>query len=541
MKKNSVIFRNIKLPYDKDEGEAISIALKKAKKLNINATIADARIHKKSVDARRAPSNPDGRPSFIYSVSVSAESVPEESKLRLADAVCVPDEMLSPTFGNAKMEGRPIVVGLGPCGMFCALVLAENGYAPIVIERGSDADSRRAAVDRFYKTGVLEESNIQFGAGGAGTFSDGKLVTRINDPKCSYVLKAMHDLGAPEEILYSAKPHVGTDKLLKVVKNAADRITELGGEIRYNTRLTDIRVENGKVKSVKLSSGEEHKCPVLVLAVGHSARDTYSMLFKRGCAMAAKPFSVGVRVEHLQKSVDESLYGKFAGDPRLPVGEYALSHRERDRAVYTFCMCPGGEVVAAASEVGGVVTNGMSRYARDGVNANAAIAVSVSPEDYGYSPLDGMEFQRRLERAAYESGGGGYTAPAECVGDFLDGRRSGLSAPAKVIPTYMNANVNITPLDSILPTYVNDMLKRGFDVFSRKMKCFGDRSAVLTGVETRTSAPIRILRGEDYTALGISNFYPCGEGAGYAGGITSAAVDGINTALALMERYAPLK
>ena len=541
MKKNSVIFRNIKLPYDKDEGEAISIALKKARKLNINATHADARIHKKSVDARRTPSNPDGRPSFIYSVSISSERAPEAGKLKLADAVYVPDETLSPTFGNEKIKERPIVVGLGPCGMFCALVLAENGYAPIVIERGADAESRRAAVDRFYKTGVLEESNIQFGAGGAGTFSDGKLVTRINDPKCSYVLGVMHELGAPEEILYSAKPHVGTDKLLNVVKNASDRIKELGGEIRYNTRLTDIRIENGKVKSVKLSSGEECPCPVLVLAIGHSARDTYSMLFERGCAMAAKPFSVGVRVEHLQKSVDESLYGRFAGDPRLPVGEYALSHRERERAVYTFCMCPGGEVVAAASEVGGVVTNGMSRYARDGANANAAIAVSVSPEDYGYSPLDGMEFQRRLERAAYESGGGGYTAPAECVGDFLDGRKSGLSAPSKVIPTYMNANVNITTLDSILPAYVNDMLKRGFDVFSRKMKCFGDRSAILTGVETRTSAPLRILRGEDHTALGISNFYPCGEGEGFGGGITSAAVDGINTALALMERYAPEK
>ncbi|MBQ7821107.1 MAG: hypothetical protein IJ391_02355 [Clostridia bacterium] len=531
----------MRLPYDKDVNEAFEVAAKRAARLGVVADIKSARLSKRSVDARRTPSNPDGRPSFIYSVSLSCDRIPDEKKLLQADAVSVREERIEPVYGTRKLEGRPIIVGFGPCGMFAALVLAENGYRPVVLERGEDVEKRRAAVDRFYSTGVLEDSNIQFGAGGAGTFSDGKLVTRINDPKCSYVLKTMYELGAPEEILYNAKPHVGTDKLLDVVKNAAKRIEELGGEIRYNTRLDDIEIWNGRVKSVKLSGGESCECPLLVLAIGHSARDTYNMLLERGTPIAAKPFSVGVRVEHFQKSVDESLYGRYAGDPRLPKGEYALSHRENGRAVYTFCMCPGGEVVAAASEQGAVVTNGMSRYARDGVNANAAIAVSVDPADYGGTPSGAIEYQRTLERAAYKAGGGAYTAPAETVGDFMDKKTSGFASPSTVMPSYMNSNVKMTGVDTVLPGYVNEMLRIGFASFSRKMRCFGDRSAILTGVETRTSAPLRILRGESLTSIGIANLYPAGEGAGYAGGITSAAVDGINTALAIMAVYEPLE
>ena len=528
-----IVFRNIKLPYDKDEGYALESALRKAEKLGVSAKLEDLRIHKKSVDARRI----NGKPSFVYSISLPTDQAPDKAALEKFDAAYMASDDIDIVYGNQTLESRPIVVGFGPCGMFAAMLLAENGYRPIVIERGSDADNRRAAVKRFYKTGVLEESNIQFGAGGAGTFSDGKLVTRINDPRCSYVLESMVKLGAPDEILYSAKPHVGTDKLLGVVRNAAHRIKELGGEIKYNTKLSDVVVENGKITRIKTSDGEEYETSVLVLAVGHSARDTYEMLFSKGVSMEAKPFSVGVRVEHFQTRVDESLYGKLAGDPRLPKGEYALSHREGGRAVYTFCMCPGGEVVAAASEEGGVVTNGMSSFARDGKNAHAAIAVSVSPEDFGSSPLDGVEFQRRLERRAFELGGGKYKAPCETVGDFIEGKTSALRTPGIIRPTYMNGNIKVARLDSIFPTYVNSMLKRGFEVFGGKMRCFKDPAAPLTGVETRTSAPLRILRGESYTALGIDNLYPAGEGAGYAGGITSAAVDGINIAVAIMERY----
>ncbi|MBO7148703.1 MAG: hypothetical protein J6V93_02495 [Clostridia bacterium] len=540
MSGNRILFRNIKLPYDQPADEAIDIAVRKAAKLGIKAGSFDARIAKRSVDARKSAKNPEGKPHFIYSVSVPCEKYPDAKLLERADAAKVSGGELTVEYGRESLLERPVIVGFGPCGMFAALELAKNGYRPIVLERGADVSDRRAAVDRFYATGVLEESNIQFGAGGAGTFSDGKLVTRINDPKCAYVLDTLYELGAPEEILYNAKPHVGTDKLLDVVQNAADKICELGGEILYNTRLDDIRIENGRVKSVKLSTGRELECSVIILAIGHSARDTYNMLFERGTSMAAKPFSVGVRVEHFQKSVDESLYGSFAGDARLPKGEYALSRRENGRAVYTFCMCPGGEVVAAASEEGGVVTNGMSRFARDGVNANAALAVSVEPEDYGNTPMKAIELQRMLERAAYKVGGGGYKAPVETVGDFLDKKSHGLSAPCDIIPTYMDSKYTVAPLDTVLPDYVCDMLRLGITDFSRKMRCFGEKSAVLTGVETRTSAPLRILRNEEYTALGIQNMYPAGEGAGYAGGITSAAVDGINTALAVMKKYSPL-
>ncbi len=533
MSKGQIVFRNIKLPYDKDAGIAFENAYKKAQSAGVGVKLADARIYKKSIDARRI----NGKPNFIYSVAFPTDEKLDEQLLLKYDAVYAISEEINPVFGDEKLCSRPIVVGFGPCGMYAALLLAENGYRPIVIERGSDADNRRAAVKRFYKTGALEESNIQFGAGGAGTFSDGKLVTRINDPRCSYVFETMVKLGAPEEILYNAKPHVGTDKLLGVVRNAAHRIKELGGEIRYNVKLTDITVENGRITKIKTDDGAELDASVLILAIGHSARDTYEMLFKKSVSMEAKPFSVGVRVEHFQSRVDESLYGKLAGDPRLPKGEYALSHREGTRAVYTFCMCPGGEVVAAASEEGGVVTNGMSSFARDGKNANAAVAVSVSPEDFGSSPMDGIEFQRRLERAAFELGGGKYRAPCETVGDFIEGKTTGLRTPKIIRPTYMNGNVRVAPLDTVFPKFVNDMLKRGFEVFGNKMRCFKDPAAPMTGVETRTSAPLRILRGERYTALGIDNLYPGGEGAGYAGGITSAAVDGINIAVAIMERY----
>lgn len=534
--KHRIIFRNIKLSYDTDAREALEAAIKKAHKLGLKADISDARIAKRSVDARKI----NAKPNFIYSIEVETATSISDGKLAASDALRVKNQVLSPEFGKEKLSARPVIVGFGPAGMFAALILAKYGYKPIVLERGDDVDKRRVAVDRFYATGVLEESNIQFGAGGAGTFSDGKLVTRVNDPLCTEVLKLMHEFGAPEEILYNAKPHVGTDKLLTVVRNIAERITALGGELLYNTCLEDISLEGDKIKKIKTSDGVERETSVLLLAPGHSARDTYEMLHLRGVTMISKPFSVGVRIEHLQKSVDESLYGSFAGDPKLPKGEYALSHRTDDRAVYTFCMCPGGEVVAAASEEGGVVTNGMSKYARDGVNANAAVAVSVSEKDFGSSPMAGVLFQRRLERAAFNAGGGQYCAPIETVGDFLDGKTSLLTEPKIILPTYMNGNTALYPIDRLLGAKISDMLKLGLGVFARKMRCFGDKNAVLTGVETRTSAPLRIPRTDEGTAIGVDNLYPCGEGAGYAGGITSAAVDGINCALKIMSRFAPL-
>ncbi len=535
---NKIIIRNIKLPFDVNEKEALDAAFIKAKKAGIKLDKSSLHIHKRSVDARRGRTK-DSKPSFIYSVIGIVDSFPSKAKLLSADAVLLGEDEAPPVLGSEKIESRPIIVGMGPCGMFAALILAKYGYRPIVVERGADVYNRRKAVERFYNTHVLEESNIQFGAGGAGTFSDGKLVTRINDPKCSFVLKTMHELGAPQEVLYMAKPHVGTDKLFDVVKAADERIRELGGEIRYNTRLSDISVKNGRLEKAVLSDGSVYSSPILVLAIGHSARDTYEMLYERGVTMTAKPFSVGVRVEHFQKSVDKSLYGEYAGDPRLPAGEYNLSYRHSDRGVYTFCMCPGGEVVAAASEDGGVVTNGMSRYKRDGLNANAAIAVSVLPEDFGNTPLAGIAYQRNLEKAAYKLGGSDYAAPCMTVGDFLEGKERCLSEPTAVMPTYMNGNIKISPIQKLFAPYVNDMLSSGLNDFAKKMRCFSDKSALLTGVETRTSAPVRILRTDDYTAFGINNLYPCGEGAGYAGGITSAAVDGINVAFAIMEKWAP--
>ncbi|MBE6606376.1 MAG: hypothetical protein E7635_05005 [Ruminococcaceae bacterium] len=535
---NRIVIRSIKLPFDTHEKEALDAAFIKAKKAGIKLDRSSLHIHKRSVDARRGRSK-DSKPSFIYSVIGIIDSLPTKEKLLSIDAVLLGEDEDTPIFGSEKIEGRPIIVGMGPCGMFASLILAKYGYRPIVIERGADVENRRRAIERFYSTHVLEESNIQFGAGGAGTFSDGKLVTRINDPKCSFVLKTMHELGAPQEVLYMAKPHVGTDKLFDVVNAADERIRELGGEIRYNTCLCDISVKNGKLDKAVLSDGSVFSDPVLVLAIGHSARDTYEMLYERGVTMTAKPFSVGVRVEHFQKSVDESLYGEYAGDPRLPAGEYNLSYRKADRGVYTFCMCPGGEVVAAASEDGGVVTNGMSRYKRDGLNANAAIAVSVLPEDFGNTPLDAIAYQRNLERSAYKLGGLNFAAPCMTVGDFIEGKECGLSEPATVMPTYMNGNIKPAPIQKLFAPYVNGMLLSGLSDFARKMRCFSDKNAILTGVETRTSAPLRILRTDEYTALGIKNLYPCGEGAGYAGGITSAAVDGINIAYAIMKKWSP--
>ncbi|MBQ8250212.1 MAG: hypothetical protein IJY93_10110 [Clostridia bacterium] len=556
--KKQIIVKNIRLPLTVPIQDAL---IQARRRLSLtDGEYISAELHKRSIDARKRNGE---MPSFVMSILVECD-ISEKKLERLThikDVEIVRREELAVEYGERALTARPVIVGLGPAGMFAALILAENGYRPIVIERGADVKARSVAVAEFIRTGRLDtETNIQFGAGGAGTFSDGKLVTRINDSRCAYVLERFVEFGAPEEILWLAKPHVGTDRLLGVVEGIAKRICELGGEIHYNTKLCDISVENGRVNRIKVQENGGYfdiECGAVILAVGHSARDTYDMLASRGVMLVPKPFSVGVRAEHLQSDIDAALYGDAAylcgsdGKRILPPGEYSLSYREKEdglvsdtaRGVYSFCMCPGGEVMASASEEGGVVTNGMSRYARDGKNANAAIVVSVFPEDIGKGWRGGIEFQRNLERTAYtaaDTGEHDYRAPLETLGDFLDGRTSHFTEPSRVKPTYRDGVYTLCDMSSILPTFVSDMLKRGFYNFGKKIRGFDARDTVLTGVETRTSSPVRILRGEDLTASAADNLYPCGEGAGYAGGITSAAVDGINTAMQLMRVYAPI-
>ncbi|MBQ2826220.1 MAG: hypothetical protein IJF13_03255 [Clostridia bacterium] len=525
------LLSGIKVPVTLSHSEIVE----EAKKMffRISREFCNFRISKLSVDARR-------RDSVKYVVSVLAdhsgrglsESVMKKHGLT---AVLSPQE---PKLLPADKEtAPPVIVGFGPAGMFSALLLAEAGYRPIVLERGGSVEERVKAVERFNSEGVLSpDSNIQFGAGGAGTFSDGKLVTRINDGFCSYVLRRLIEFGAPAEIAYLAKPHIGTDKLLSVVGNIEKKIKELGGTVLYNSKMVSIETSAGTAKRVVLSDGRKIGCSAVILAVGHSARDTYEYLIDDGYSVEAKPFSVGVRIEHLQEDIDSAMFGRFAGLPGVPHAEYTLSHRCADRGVYTFCMCPGGEVVAAASEESGVVTNGMSRYSRSGKNANAAVAVSVVREDYGGTPRGAIAFQRNIERAAFRFGGGDYTAPAQTVGDFLGNSVTG-KGTSYISPTYMNGKVKYCGFDGVLPAFITDCLREGIADFGKKIAGFDREEAVLTGPETRTSAPVRILRNEEYCAIGYDNIYPAGEGAGYAGGITSAAIDGLKIASALSLKY----
>ncbi len=521
-----IIVRNIRAAIEATDSEVIGTAVKRVKPLIPSADIKDKAIFRRSVDTRHKTI------TVVYSVSLICGHDYDKEELDALDCAVFEegDPLSSLSSGDEASGGRPLVVGFGPCGMFAALILAEKGYRPIVIERGDNVMARAGKVGRFFKTGELDtETNIQFGAGGAGTFSDGKLVTRINDIRTRYVLERFLEFGAPADILRNAKPHIGTDKLLGIVSGIDRRIRELGGEIYYNTKLEKIEISSGKALSVQTNNGDI-PCGQIILAIGHSARDTYEYLMRSGFSVIPKPFSVGLRIEHLREDIEKAVFKDEAGNPRLGHAEYALSKRVGDIGVYTFCMCPGGEVIAAASEDGGVVTNGMSRFKRDGRNSNAAIAVSVSPED----PI---AFQRSLERAAFELGGGGYRAPIQTVGDFLCGKHG--TEPTRVSPTYMGGNVRTADLSKLFPKNISDMLKLGIESFDKSIKGFASPDAVLTGVESRTSSPVRIMRGEGMNALGFDNIYPCGEGAGYAGGITSASVDGIRCAEAIIRRYAP--
>ena len=429
---------------------------------------------------------------------------------------------------------RPVVIGMGPCGLFAGLILAQMGFRPIILERGKAVRERTKDTFGLWRKSVLNpESNVQFGEGGAGTFSDGKLYSQIKDPH-HYGRKVLEEFvkaGAPEDILYLSRPHIGTFRLVSMVEKMRATIHELGGEVRFETRVEDIEIDQGKVRSLKLSNGETLRCDHVVLAVGHSARDTFQMLHDRGVYIEAKPFSLGFRIEHPQGLIDRARFGKFAGHKQLGAADYKVVHHcSNGRAVYSFCMCPGGTVVAATSEPGRVVTNGMSQYSRAERNANAGIVVGITPEDYPGGPLAGIAFQRKWEERAFELGGGNYQAPGQLVGDFIAGRPS--TSLGSVIPSY-KPGVHPTDLSTALPDYVIEAIREALPQIDKKIAGFAMHDAVLTGVETRTSSPIRIRRKDNYQSMNVEGLYPAGEGAGYAGGIYSAAIDGIEVAQAV--------
>lgn len=524
----SIIVSGIRLPFDENDGAAVAQALALC---GLTAADAQASIYRVSLDARR------GKIDRVYSILLDGIDQEEAfaAQLQMPSVRYKPCVRLNPQIGTTPMEHRPVVVGLGPAGLFAAYLLARYGYHPIVLERGEAIDQRDRAVDAFWKHGSFNpDSNIQFGEGGAGAYSDGKLTTRINDPLCDEVLHILMEHGAPHEIGRLAKPHIGTDILKQVVRNMREQIVHWGGEVHFKTALTGIH-QRGDVLCAIDSEQQSIPCEHAILALGHSARDTFFALHAQGLFFEPKPFSVGARIEHLQSEIDRALYGKYAGHPLLPPGEYNLSHRENGRACYSFCMCPGGQVVAAQSEANTIVTNGMSYHARDGKNANAAIVVSVDPADYNDgTPFGGIAFQRSLERKAYQMSGS-YHAPCQLVGDFLEQRTS--RRFGAVHPTYP-IGTQFADLNELFPQFVREQMHTGLSVFARKLRAFGAKDAVLTGPETRTSSPVRMTRGrEDLSSVSIKGLIPCGEGAGYAGGIMSAAVDGLRAACQIIESY----
>jgi uncharacterized FAD-dependent dehydrogenase len=511
-------------------------ALKKtaARTLRISESSIDTlQIRRQAVDARKKSAI-----SFVYTIDCKVQ---DEQKLvrtfSTPKIIIAPDETYrAVTPGDVRLIDNPLIVGSGPAGLFSALLLAQNGYNPVLLERGADVDMRAKSIDSFWKNGTLDtQSNVQFGEGGAGTFSDGKLTTLINDPRCKKVLEEFVAAGAPEHILFVNKPHIGTDLLRDVVKNIRNRIIALGGKVMFNSKVTDIRTIGPALRALQINDRDWIDCQVAVFATGHSARDTAAMLHERSMSMTQKPFAIGVRIEHPQTLIDKAQYGSFAGHPRLGAADYKMAfHDTNHRSAFTFCMCPGGEVIAAASEHGGIVTNGMSYHARSGRNANAALLVNITPSDFHDShPLSGFAFQRMWEAKAFELAGSNFYAPVQRLDDFLNNRKSVKYGSVK--PTY---TPGVTPSDlrECLPPYVIATLQKALPHFNRQISGFAHPDALLTGVETRSSSPLRMTRSETFESS-LNGVYVAGEGAGYAGGITSAATDGIRVAEAIIQKF----
>ncbi|MEH6648405.1 MAG: NAD(P)/FAD-dependent oxidoreductase [Motiliproteus sp.] len=521
---------NIKLPLDHDQSALTDAILAR---LQIStAQLLDFQIRRRGYDARNKKLI-----TLIYTLDIETtdearllQQFADDTSIRLTPDMQYQYVAQAPT----ELAQRPVVIGFGPCGLLAGLVLAQMGYRPLIVERGKAVRDRTKDTFGFWRQRKLNtESNVQFGEGGAGTFSDGKLSTQIKDPK-QYgrkVLTEFIEAGAPEEIMYVSKPHIGTFRLVSMVEKMRAKILELGGEIRFSARVDDLHVEDGRVTGITLADGETIRSNHIALAIGHSARDTFQMLLDKNVHMEAKPFSVGFRIEHEQSLIDKARFGKNAGHPILGSADYKLVHHcKNGRSVYSFCMCPGGTVVAATSEEGHVVTNGMSQYSRQERNANSAIVVGIDPSDYPGNPLAGVDFQRQLESLAYQLGGENYDAPAQKVGDFLRGNSS--ETLGNVAPSF-KPGIKLTDLSQALPDFCIEALREALPAFNKQIKGFAMDDALLTGVETRTSSPVAIKRGADMQSINTRGLYPAGEGAGYAGGIMSAAIDGIKIAEAI--------
>lgn len=504
----------------------------------LRGCIRTVHVVRRAVDARKKPLI-----TFVYTLFLEVND--EETVLRKLSrdkniSAMQPEEPEAIVHGTKKLQHRPVVIGFGPAGMLAAFYLAREGYRPIVLERGQDVDTRTKDVEEFWTHGHFKaESNVQFGEGGAGTFSDGKLTTRVTHPRLHEIAQYFVEFGAPQEILFKHKPHVGTDILRGMVKGMREQIIAWGGDVRFGAKVTDLRLENGNVAAVVVNDDEVIPASVVLMGIGHSARDTYEMLYRRGVGMESKPFAVGVRIEHPQHVIDVSQYGVEPAELGLGAAEYSVVYHDKEtgRTAYSFCMCPGGQVVASASEDNHVVTNGMSLYARDSGVANSAVVVTVGPDDFGEHPLAGVAFQREWEAKAFELGGRNYCAPIQTVGDFLNHTKGNI--PETAVHSY-TPGVVPADLHDCLPTYVTSVMERALPYFGRRIKGFDAPEVCMTGVETRTSSPLRIQRDDDRVSPTTSGMYPMGEGAGYAGGIMSAALDGAETAIRIMAEYAPL-
>lgn len=513
---------NIKIYEDLTEEDVVKIACQKYK-LDFK-NVKKYTIYKKSIDARN-------KDKIFYNYTIDID-YNRNKTLKNVKEVNEEDSNININI-KRKAETRPVIIGAGPAGLFCALILIQNGIKPIIIEQGKKVEDRKKDVDNFLETGKLNtSSNVQFGEGGAGTFSDGKLTSNSKNPLCRKVLKEFVNFGAPNQIMYINKPHIGTDNLINVVSNMRNYIISMGGTFLFEEKVIDFEIENAKIKSIYTNKNRKIETNIVVLAIGHSARDTIEKLYSKGINMEKKSFSVGVRIEHKQKMINNSQYGNNT-KLNLPPAEYKLVYHGKERSCYTFCMCPGGVVIGSSSNNGEIVTNGMSKFARDGENANSAVLVDVTPEDFkGDSPLEGMYFQAKLEQKAFELGGNNFYAPVQRVEDFLRNRKT--TKIGSIKPTY-KPGITLSNLQELFPNYIVETLKEGILDFDKKIKGFANPDSILTAIESRSSSPVRILRNENLES-NIKGIYPCGEGVGYAGGIMTAGVDGIKSAIKILEK-----